>query len=46
MNKKKLARKMLTKKERENHTPIFQSVAWEERRKGQINKMFKPKKIK
>jgi len=41
--KVKLARKLLTKKEISEHTPIFQSQAWEQRK---INKRKKFLRVK
>jgi hypothetical protein len=38
-DKIKLARKMLTKKEKKNHTAIFLSSAWERRSNSKANKM-------
>lgn len=44
-DKKKLAKKMLTREERKNHTPIFQSRAWSNRIMARIEKE-KKKRIK
>ena len=38
-DKIKMARKMLTKEERKNHTPLFQSSAWEKRAQSRQKKI-------
>lgn len=39
--KVKMARKMLSKKEIKNHTPIFQSDAWEQRKDSKLERVIR-----
>lgn len=43
-DKKRLARSMLTREERETHVPIFQSKAWDKRNKAIARRIAKKRK--